>query len=173
MGIHSGKSSITDTDRDGEVHTAIIAMNRPQTITSVAGDKTFISAVTPTGTIVTDNNNVEKVYLVVSMRFVNIYAGDNNLSAGTWKIKIGSQAYAVIPFPMAGGSGVMSAGDWDCQVEGGGGSVGYKADVTSLVQAGSETLASAVSIMLENAQSAQNSIVVELSAWYEVVLKNT
>lgn len=172
MGIHSGKSGVTDTDRDGTVHSAIIAMNRPQTISSGAGDKTFINAVTPTGTIITENENVEKVYLVVSIRFVNIFAGDNNLTSGTWKIKIGAQAYEVIPFPMTGGNGVMSAGDWDCQVEGGGGSVGYKADVTDLVKAGAETLASAVSIQLTGAQSAQDSIEVEVSAWYEVVLKN-
>ena len=173
MGIHSGKSGLTDTDRDGTVHTVIIAMDRRQTVSSVAGDKTFINAVTPTGAIITTNNNVEKVYLVVSIRFVNIFAGDNNLSAGTWNIKIGAQAYAAIPFPMPGGNGVMQNGDWDCQVEGGGGSVGYKADVTSLIKSGVETLAIAVSIQLAGAQSAQDSIEVEVSAWYEVVLRNT
>lgn len=172
MGVHSGKSGETDIDRDGTVHSVIIAMNRVQTLTNVAGDKTFINAVTPDGTIITANDNVEKIYLVVSIRFVNTFAGDNNLSAGTWKIKIGGEAYAVIPFPMTAGSGIMTNGDWDCQVEGGGGSVGYKADVSSLVKAGSETLASVVSIMLEGAQSAQNNIEVEVSAWYEVVLKN-
>lgn len=158
------------SDKTIFVHRVTIAMNSRQTITSGAGDKTFINAVSPGGIISSVNEKVVKINIILSIRFVNIFAGDNNIAAGTWKIKIGGEAYAVIPFPMPGGNGVMQNGDWDCQVEGGGGNVGYIADVTSLVKA--ETLASAVSVQLKGAQSAQDSIDVEVSAWYEVVLKN-
>ena len=75
MGKHSGKSGETNTDYDGLTHTVIIAMNRPLTVSSIAGDKTFINAVTPQGTILTANANVQKVYLVLSIRFVNIFLG--------------------------------------------------------------------------------------------------
>lgn len=165
MGAINGKGSVN--------HSVIIAMAREQTISTAGADKVFISAVTPIGAIDTAEKNIKKVVLVLSFSYLNTYAGDNSIKVGTWQIKIGAEDYAAIPFPMSGGSGVYTDGELPCQVEGGGRTPGYKADVTALIFAGSENLGSAVSIKLKNGEANQDSIkLTDFSTWYEVLEEN-
>ena len=87
---------------------------------------------------------------------MNNYAGQNYISQGVWKVKVGSGSYTA-PSPDA----VLNTGDWDCEILGGSHPFVFVFNLTDMIS----DINDDISVKLEGVQSLQDSMITTLNSY--------
>ena len=147
-----------------------ILMNTTQTITSVNADLDFIAsnATGASGLVITDDTKVDKVFLLIIGRAVNIYAGTNALdcTTATWnQWQIGLDGGGLTDLVNEEADGQMLDNDWRCPVEGAIHPFTLMFDVTAQVT----NIDGKIQVRLTDSQSEQDSLIVTCDIYLKVV----
>ena len=155
--------------------TVPIVMNVPRSLTTVATPALFIAsnqpAGEPTGLIPADVANLERIFLLIIGRAVNTFAGQNNLDCtvatdNQWQMNVDGGAYADLQNDTKA-DGQMLDTDWECMVQGVVHPFTLMFDITGSLT----SLTSRIGLMLNNARSRQNNLVVTVDVYLKVVWK--
>ncbi len=151
-----------------------IMMNSLQTLTGAQADKDFIATNTRggQGLISTDNAKMQKAFLVIIGRAVNVYAGTNALDCTTaahnqWKMNLDGGAYADL-VNGAFADGQMLDNDWRCNVDGAIHPFTLMFDISAVLVANVDGL---IGVRLENGRSEQSSMLVDCDIYLKVLWK--
>ncbi|GAF88226.1 unnamed protein product [marine sediment metagenome] len=152
-----------------------IHMNAPLvvangTIGAAAATKIFVAdnVTGASGLISTDDAKVQKVFLLIIGRAVNIYAGANELDCATaahnqWQMNLDGGAFADLANEDPDGQLIDS--NWQCPVEGAIHPFTFYFDVTSELT----NIDGKIGVQLLNARSAQDSMVVTIDVFLKIL----
>ena len=155
--------------------TTPIIMNSRRTVTTVATPAIFIPsgqpAGVPVGLISAEVTDINKAFLLIIGSVMNTFAGANDLDCtvatdNQWQMNIDNGAYSDLQND-AKADGQMLDGDWPCVVQGTVIPFAYMFDITGSLT----SLTSRIGLMLNNARSRQNNLVVSVDMYLKVVWK--
>ena len=149
-----------------------IKMNCTQTITAANADKDFIGddLTGASGLISTDDAKVQKAFLLIIGRAVNIYAGTNALDCTTdtwnqWQMNLDGGAYGDLTNEEDDGQ--MLDNDWRCPVEGAIHPFTFMFDVTTELT----NIDGKIGVRLTGAQAEQISLITTIDVYLKVLWK--
>ena len=154
-----------------EEQTVPIGMNLTQTLNNTAANKDFLAANArgASGLLYTQDNKVEKAFLILLGVAVNAYAGNNALDCTTGahnqlQVDLDNAGFADL-VNGASADGQLLDNDWRCPTEGGIHAFALEFDVTSQIT----NIDGKIGIRLANGRAEQASLVVTISAWLKVL----
>lgn len=149
-----------------------IKMNCTQTINATNADKDFIPTdeTGASGLISTDDAKVQKAFLLIIGRAVNIYAGTNALDCTTatwnqWQMNLDGGAYSDLVNEEADGQ--LADDDWRCAVEGAIHPFVFLCDITSQLT----NIDGKIGVRLATAQAEQISLITTIDVFLKILWK--
>ena len=154
-----------------EEQTCPIGMNLTQTLNNTVANKDFLAANarSASGLLYTNDNKVEKVFLIVLGTVENVYTDSNALDCTTathnqWQIDLDNGGFV----DLVNGSnadGQMLDNDWRCSVKGDNFPIVLEFDVTSQIT----NIDGKIGIRLANGRAEQTSLIVTISAFLKIL----
>lgn len=150
--------------------TVPVLMNTTQTLTNGAANKDFIAsnATGAVGLISTDDAKVQRVFLFIIGRAVNVYDGTNALDCTTathnqWRANLDGGAYADLVNEEADGQ--MLDNDWRCNLDAVIHPFTFMFDITDLVT----NIDGKIGVRLQNGRAEQESLIVICDIYLKIL----